>query len=309
MEFTSLQKKIFKDYFAGRYEDALGAVLEALELFPEFYYRTGFWAACLYCRTGRPDEAMKKLEEALEKGAWWGESALQDGDLKPLWERPDFERLKEICRERHAAAAKNSRPDLLLLEPENAGSGASLPLILALHGWGGEMRSFAARWDLPGIRDSYILAFPQSSQICGLNLYNWDNRELAVQEIGDVCGRLALRNGVGPKQTVVAGFSQGGTLAIILGSKLHCAGFIAIVPGVNDVVALVEQCGENKDGRRGCIITGDQDYGYTATVELAAALEQNGLPCRLLTVAGMGHEIPEDFPSLLRQAVNFVCAE
>lgn len=125
MDFLNLQKKIFADYFAGRYREALVSALEAQERFPEQFQRTGFWTACLYCCTGNPDKALLELDKALEKGAWWSENILLDEDLQPLREREEFKRIKAICRERQAKAAEKSRPELVVLEPPDRSSGST----------------------------------------------------------------------------------------------------------------------------------------------------------------------------------------
>jgi|LSQX01.1.fsa_nt_gb predicted esterase len=310
MDFFNLQKKIFSEYFAGRYNEALKSALEAKERFPDQFHRTGFWAACLYCRTGSPGKALLELEQALKKGAWWSETVLLDEDLLPLREREEFARIKEICLLRQAQAAEKSRPELVVMEPPGRSGGSIYPLLLLLHGQGGNIESYAPWWDIPDIRSSFVLAFLQSSQVCGLNQYCWDKFDLALDEVHQTFDRLQGQHGdAGP--LLMAGFSQGGALAIRASlDAAGCAGFIAIVPGIREVKTFVEQVRDGRArGRRGCIITGDKDYGYARAVELAEAFLKNDFACKLIVVSGMGHAIPENFSPLLRQAVDFVCGE
>ena len=307
MHFINLQKKVFSSYFDGKYEEALAAALEVAERFPEKYYRTGFWAACLYCRVGPPDMAMEHLEEALQKGAWWSEDLLHDEDLQPLWEREDFARLKAVCQNRKEEAASKSRPELLVLEPEKQVGDRIYPIILALHNRSGSIEDFSALWGDPVIRNSYILAFPQSSQVYSYKMFCWDDHHLAEKEIRQAYNQLINQYGR-TSPVLISGYSQGGGAAIKLAlSDVECAGFIAIVPSFRDVQELIAPLGQRGSrGRRGCIITGNRDYGYSRALELAEALEKHELPCKLFVEKGLGHLIPDNFPLLLQQAVDFI---
>jgi len=307
MDFINLQKKVFSSYFDGRYEEALATVLEVAERFPEKYYRTGFWAACLYCRVGAPDMAMVYLEKALQKGAWWGEDLLNDEDLQPLWGREDFNQLIVVSQNRKVEAASKSRPELLVLEPEKQVGDRIYPIILALHGRYGDNEDFPALWGDPVIRSSYILAFPQSSQVCSYKMFCWDDYHLAEKEIRQTYNQLINQYGR-TNPVLMSGYSQGGGAAIKMAlSDVECAGFIAMVPSFKDVQELFAPLGQNGSrGRRGCIITGDKDYGYSKALELAEALEKHELPCKLFVEKGLGHLIPDNFALLLQQAVDFI---
>jgi tetratricopeptide (TPR) repeat protein len=93
-KFHRVRGQVFLSYRRGHYREALEAALAAKERFPEKEGETSYWLACLLCRLGDLEGGLKTLQEALERGHWWGErSLLNDPDLEPIRDRPEFKRL------------------------------------------------------------------------------------------------------------------------------------------------------------------------------------------------------------------------
>src|SRR5213594_3506800 len=59
------------------------------------------WRRCAPGRVGRPELGIRLIEEALDKGFFYGERTMRDSpSWEPLQGTPEFERLVEICKAR-----------------------------------------------------------------------------------------------------------------------------------------------------------------------------------------------------------------
>ncbi|NDI35317.1 hypothetical protein EPK97_11170 [Chengkuizengella sediminis] len=57
---------------------------------------------------------------------------------------------------------------------------------------------------------------------------------------------------------------------------------------------------------RGCIITGDKDPYYDQALEIVDVLKDQNIPCKLIIQEGMGHSLPENFPKLFQDALDYI---
>jgi predicted esterase len=309
-EFHRVRRQVLSLYRQGRYGEALQAALAAKESFPEKEGEVSFWIACLFCRLGDPEGGLEILQEALERGHWWGErSLLNDPDLEPIRKRLEFKRLLEVCKERQKAAQAQAKPDLLLLPPKRRGE--KFPLLIALHWFGGTAQAFAPYWEVAR-EQGFLLAVPQSSQVESEGGFGWTDRERARKELAAHWEKLKSEKRVDPKRVILAGASQGGALAMELalsGEPIPVLGFIAVVPAIRDPRGLAELAkGAVKRGVRGMVITGEYDHFRSTAEAFHAYAQEAGLRCTLEVVPGLGHDFPDDFPSRLGKALRFLLA-
>jgi amino acid adenylation domain-containing protein len=281
---------------------ALTFLEDAVDRLPDRAAQIAFWRGCLLARLGDPTGALRVLQEAAAAGHWWSPRLLDDPSLAALRELDGTARLLETCRRRHAEATGQSRPELHVVRPEGPAS-APRPLLLVLHGRGGDAARSAADWRAAADH-GWVLAVPRSSQLLAPGVHGWDEPELARREVADHVAELAADPLVDRDRIVVAGFSQGATLALrlALGGEVGACGFLAVAPAgaeSEELLALAE--GRPIPGR---ILVGDRDDDYGHAAALAAGLKARlGRALELVTYAGLGHQLPpsfrEDLPAML----------
>lgn len=247
------------------------------------------------------------LVDAIDAGYWWSEDQLRyDEDLAPLQGLPQFERAVEVSTSRFQAAGARSKPDIVLLQPE--GLQPPYPLLIALHGRGGNARDDAEIWK-PALEHGLMLALPQSAQLFGIDAYAWDDGDRAQQQITFQFAELCRQGTVDRTRVIVTGFSQGGSLAIWLAMSgmVQARGFIAVAPSLRftEHIAPLIPTGQML-GLRGYVITGERDPGYQQTRNLVNLLRSNGIPCEIESHPELGHDYPPGFQRSLARGLEFV---
>jgi len=306
-KFHEVRNRVFALCHQRRYGKALEVAEWAQARFPEQEGVIAFWTACLKCLVSDQKGALQILEEALERGHWWGERwLLGDPDLALIRDHPRFRRIVEECKRREQAAQAEAVPKLLVLPPE--GKVEKPPLLIALHGAGGTAEGTLPYW-APARQMGVLVALPQSSQVVHENGYGWGNVGLAKKELAAHWEQLRRRHPFDPDRVVIAGASQGGKLAIELalaGVPIPTHGFIAVVPAIRDPERLARNAGEAAArGVQGWLLTGERDQFKPAVEEFHTLLLDGGFRCELTVIPKLGHDFPGDFPTRLSQALNF----
>jgi predicted esterase len=314
MSFFKMEKSIFALFDQEKYQEAFVLADQAEKEYPEMRYKTSFWKACLHSITGNVELAVQELRDALDEGIWWSPDRLEkDEDLKALRNREEFLHIVAESKRRFEESKGRSKPEFMVWEPTDKGNFSRLqsaPFILSIHWRGDNIQRFSRFWDSEEVRNKYWIAFPQSSQLYGFNEYCWDDASLAESEIIHSLQKMKESYSVNTERLILAGASQGGKLALELALKpndIRAKGFILIVPSIRDVEQYHHSIADaTAEGVRGCIITGDQDYYYRQALDLHAACERSGLPCKLVVREGLGHFFADDFTTILPEAVEFI---
>ena len=299
--FFKVTNIIFNAFNKKDYDQALVLIGEAKREFPDRLDKTAFWEACVHSIRGEPARAITALTSAMEKGVWWNPVSLtRDPDLKNIQNEGSFKQVLIECEEILEAASAHSDPSLSIYGNEESNTG-----IFSLHWKGSNVVDFAPYWQE---ENDYLLGFPQSSQLFGPNTYCWDDIEKATKEITDLYKDFT--NQFKPETLIVAGASQGGRLAIELsvdGKFEDSKGFIAVIPAIQDIQRFEILLKANK-GRviKGCIIAGMSDPFFSRTMELKQLFDRYEIDCKWITIEGLGHFFPQDFPDILKKAVEFI---
>lgn len=307
-EFSASTQRLFALYNDGEYAGALDVARDLAFAFPEQGEQTSFWQICLLARLGETEGAVQVLETAVNAGLWWSAAMLrEEEDLTPLQDLPAFNKLVQICHQRFTAAQAAVKPELLTLLPE--GDPPPLyPLLVVLHGRRSTATKARTHWE-PATGLGWLLALPQSSQVAGQGKYSWDDLETACEEIKTHLARLQETYPLDPEKTVLAGFSQGGALAIelSLATGLNAAGFFAVVPGMRQVERLKGAIQSSKvTGLRGYFIAGEQDPRFGDLIDVLRILGKHKIACELEKHTNLGHDYPEAFASSLAAGLRYV---
>ncbi|EMI9089036.1 MULTISPECIES: hypothetical protein [Bacillus] len=296
-QFVELQNELFRLFEQGDFDVIYRYIDKAKREFPERMDKTSFWEACVLSIEGKYEEAIVSLNEALEKGIWWNPHTLmQDEDLKELRENEAFKMIVKKCEEIFKKQQLTADPKLFTYGNEEAKTG-----LFSLHWRGSNINDFAPYWYGEEILREYMLGFSQSSQVHGMNSYSWDNHDIAIKDImksfNDFMGKYDLED------TILAGASQGGNIAIELALKnmLETQKFIAAIPAIRDVEAIESIVVSNDiTNVEGYIVTGDKDPFYENTLQLMSMFEKYNVNCKLIVREGLGHLFPADFTQILK---------
>jgi predicted esterase len=308
--FRSLQSRLFELYTNGDYRKALDLALDSEHHFPDQEGRIGFWLGCLYSRLGELDSAVRVLRTKMARGHWWAEERmLGDEDLAPLQDLPEFRSIIAECAARRREAQKSARPDLLVRVPPGAAPIAGYPMLIALHGRDGRADAFAPYWE-ESTAQGWMLSVPTSSLILSPDGFGWDDQETAERDVAWARDRTCAMHRVDRNRMVLAGFSQGGALAIrmaLKGDVVPARGFLVVAPSSlrepSEVVSGWLGSAARR-GVRGWIFTGERDYARPQSVELRDRLVASGVACELTIQPNVGHEFPSDFPTRLVSALE-----
>jgi len=311
-DFNKRWNFVMERYADREFLDALELALEIRESFPEkFQGEISLGIACIYTRLGQLDNAVHGLEKAMGDGHWWSKSELlQIPALEPLRERADFNTLVDRCEALQHSAQASSKPDLLVFPPPS-GLTRSTTILIALHGRGEMAQNSAPYWKA-ALSMGVLLACPGSSQPYGRNGFCWDDRERARMEVAKVYSQLRASHLTDPNQTIVAGYSQGGELALSLAltPEFPCKGFIAIAPGpfsqtnFEGLTKALEQSVQR--GLRGCLFTGEKDPTYAMTMKMYKEMVGKGMLCEFTADPLLGHDFPSDFEGKLVSSIKFI---
>ncbi len=293
-----------------RFQEALEAALDVERKFPDKCGEISLGIACINARMGRIEEAVRTLERAMSKGHWWSKSELlQIPALSSLRERSDFTILVEKCvslqREREASL----RPELLVFTPRNTSTLRTA--MIALHGRGETAQVCVPYWK-PAVSIGVLLAVPGSSEPFRSEGLCWDDHARARREVANAYAQLHASHGASFDRTIVAGYSQGGELALSLSliQSFPCAGFIAVSPGpfgkerLEEFSTVLENAALH--GLRGYLFSGDKDPTYPMTKKIHEEMVRMGITCDFTVEEGLGHAYPIDFERRLVSAAKFV---
>jgi dienelactone hydrolase len=310
--FDDLQDETMRLYQAGDYAATLALLIREGDQFPDEGAWVLYMRACMAARLGQPAETVRLLDEALDRGYWFGEVVMrQSPSFLPLQGDPEFERVAALNIAR--ADDAHAEPLLLVREPDGGCADQPCPALLALHGNGADGPSAVRGWG-PLVARGWLLAALQSSQIAGQDQFVWDDQETALRETADHYAALQAQYRLDPARTLVAGFSMGGetALRVALSGTIPVPGFILLGPGGPAIdtpdawLPLITQHGAG--GLRGYVILGEDDNGvpHDAIRAIVALLNAHGIPCGLEMVPGVRHAYPPDFGPILDRALAFV---
>lgn len=310
--FDDVYEEAMGHYQAQEFAEALDVWNREGVAFPEEEHMVLYLRSCMAARIGQKELALSLLQEALDKGLWYGREVMRES---PSWRvlqgLPEFERMARICAEREEAAWAD--PELFVLEPEGGPqAGRKYPLFLALHGNNSNGRDALEGWRYVSSK-GWLLASAQSSQIVSPNRYVWNNQDRALAELGQHYQRVKSEHNLDEEKIVLVGFSMGGETALraALLQTTPAKAFILLGPGgptidaPEEFVPLIE--GAKGLGLRGYVMLGDIDNAIQpdAVKRLVEMLNEHGIPCELEMVQGIRHEYPRD-TAVVDRALAFV---
>lgn len=213
-------------------------------------------------------------------------------------------------RELIARARAKIKVEYEILKPTGFSPDKKYPLLFLLHGRGGNLESIRERWKTKDLNNRFLIVFVQSSQFLPfLDCYSWDDLQQGRKDIRRVYREVIVKYPPDKDNVIIAGMSAGGKMSIdaALNDIIPAAGFIACCPpNLKELTKETAQAAARR-GTRGTIIAGEKDTRFVgAAEEMAALFKEVNLPCRLIVIPGMGHQVPEDSDKHLKEAVDHI---
>ncbi len=298
------------------YATAAGFFEKVAELLP-FEPSTQFQLARCFARLGETDKAFAALAASIRNG--WDDSQRieQAEDLSSLRNDARFSRILK-----DAEACQNET--LVIYSGKSVDTAKPAPLIVLLHGLGAGPRSEVPYWMSVSDELGAVLVAPRGVTKVGPMVYGWqrsgakdskaaDYFELAAadQRIADAVTRATSEFKIDRNRIFLAGFSQGGGVALhLLGThpETYC-GAIAICglhqpQGVDHWKAVAR-----KRPVRVFIAAGKLDPLLPRSQELMEQLRAAQVILQYDELSQTGHELPPDCTEMLCRAVKFVLGQ
>jgi acetyl esterase/lipase len=307
MTFQELTDELMRLYPQGKYAEALEAVEQNADQFPEQSARTTFWKMCLLSLCGRLEDVISVFRQGLDIGLWWSESLFVDTDLDHVRDLPEFKQLAAESNKKAAEMQAHIQPARTLLVPED--TARELPLFIGLHGRNGYRDSNLEYWEIAR-RGGWLVLSPQSRQAIFPGSYCWDDSEQGLNDILFHLAEIKKTYNVDLQRIIVAGFSQGSGMAIHAGlsGKLGARGFI----GVGTFIAQPDSLrplARQSQTVRGYFVTGEKDHTLDKARAIQNVLRENNIPFAEEVHPDLGHEFPIDFEGSFEKAINFIFTE
>ncbi|MFC1960888.1 alpha/beta hydrolase [Chloroflexota bacterium] len=312
--YDELIQELDRLYDDGQHQAGLDLLLPLLDGFTDPVERRELllWQVALAAQAGQLDLGVTTLAAALDEGHWYPPVWLtEEDDFAPLHGREGYERLVAVCTARVQQIEASIEP--FRAEAVPSGEGPH-PLLLALHGNESSAKGWVSKFRL-AVTDGWLVALPQSSQVCGPDKYIWDDRDRAVAEVTGHFSELQDAYAIDAEQIVIGGFSMGAETALFLAltGQIPARGVIAVIPGgpymadPDQWTALLQRVFP-PEGLRVYLIAGLDDHFYAGAVRLAEILDEAGIACELVGIPEMGHDLPPNFRDNLKDALNFIMA-
>ncbi len=216
-KYLAFERQVAQAYAAKDYERALNAVDEMLALAPGDP-RVLYNAACIYALLKNKPRALAMLESAVDAGFTDAKQIAGDSDLSYISEEPQFKelltRLREGAPRRATPRDKIDHDYVRILAPEGGDAKSPRPLVVVLHGYGGNADAVAEVWQEAAKNIDAILVAPQGGMATSDTDYHWGDADKAAAQIEKALEKARQSHSIDESRMVLAGFSQGGTMAV-----------------------------------------------------------------------------------------------
>lgn len=280
----------------------------AVKQFPDHLLANSYNLAYVRVRLKKLNGAVKTLTAANKQGIFfgiWDFTVPEFAVLKPL---KSFQTFEKKNGELLAAAQKQARMKLEVVTPEGYDTAKKYPLFLALHGGGETLEEFKPQWRSAPLKNEFIVAYVQSSQVAGMKGFHWQDVAQTQKELKDALRQTSAAYPIDPQRVVIGGFSSGGyaALAMSLKNGLPVCGFVALCPPLPEGISDEDIRQAAGRGVRGTILTTARDNRLAAQRQLADRLRDLGLQYQFMVTPDIGHWFPQDLDQLIDQAIAHI---
>jgi predicted esterase len=212
-------------------------------------------------------------------------------------------------------ANRDSNPEYKVIPPLSYSPDESYPLVIVIHGGNQSIIKAMETWDPQVIGDDLLIAYAQSSTRSDTKSYRWDlngsdyyHLPTAQNEVLELYQEILDQYPVDTEQVILVGFSQGGNLALNMAAEgtIPARGFLAGCPAIRNPVSPQTAQNAAARGLRGTIFVGANDWTAKASQTTVENFSAAGVPVNHIVMEGKGHEYPDNFEEVLRDAIKAI---
>lgn len=261
---------------------------------------------------GRTEEAMTVWQKGLDEGYFYF-VVPRFASYDPVRNNDQFKNALAQNNRLRKKAHSESKPEFRMVTPASYSPGKSYPLLMVIHGGNQSIVKAMQTWDPNVMGDDLLIAYVQSSIQADTKSYRWDLNGAGIYELptaqDEVIGlyqEIIKQYSVDTAQVSLAGFSQGGNLALIMAAEgtIPAKGFVAGCPAIRRPVDLETAQAATARGVRGTIFVGSKDWTAVAVQTSVDNFKEAGLQVNHIVMEDKGHEYPENFKEVLQEAIK-----
>ena len=306
------RKEFGEAYRKGDWDRAAKLGLELEKLVPNSS-QVQYNLACVLARNGEVDAALGWLEKAAANGLCRISLLEVDPDLEGVRDLAGYQVVRKMVSENsrrrrdlvYRTAAAN--PPLTVL-PKKSATDEPRPLIIVLHGFGGSPAGFEEIWGPAAERIDAILVVPNGPRPIG-NGRGWVDLDEADAVVEATIDYASERFEVDWERVVLTGFSEGGFMAMALGTR-HPDLFAGVIPVAGGYIPEIDAPSKAEAGNpRFYFMVGLLDRAARQVRLAASDYRAAGYEVDLRMFPDTGHEFPRNTRAELLRALRFVLDE
>lgn len=266
-QISSYAEQLYRE---KQYKTAAEYLEDALKKFFRYDYDVIWDLIILYGHTGSYERICDLLELGLKKGYWY---PIFQG-FKKLRNKKRFKKIISDSSRLKAMSQQKAKSKFYVHKPLKYSKNKKYPLFIVLHGANSSIRREKRYWRSKKLYKNYILAFMQSSQVRSSKTFGWHDLNLACVEVTNSYCKIITRYPVDIDRIVIAGFSQGASVAleIIIKNLIPAAGFVFCCPGAYQESDHREIGGKKRRRVCGVVIVGEDEISLTSFTQLIKTL-------------------------------------
>jgi len=277
----------------GAYEEAVVQYKNVLRFRPGHAAAT-YNIACAYSLNKRTADALIWLSQAVDLGLY---SFDGDSDLDNIRSTKQYQSIKNRA-DKLLKQLKSQILEPIVMAPEKLETGQTYPLLVAMHGWGGNPVDFSANLKSAAEKRGYIVCCPYGPDVMGKTAFGWGDDTTAERAVVEAVKDMTARYPIDRGRIVLLGFSQGGGYSFYLGLK-HADLFSGVMPvaaAYYDTAWNQYLAKAREKGLRFYVLLGGDEPSERREINLAAirTLVDAGISVSFNVFAGYGHTLPGD---------------
>jgi len=291
-----------------KYAEAALLLESVLDRFPDNVLANTFNLATARLLQGEKEKALDALEEGHRRGVFFGLWAFDAEFWAPLKGQERFTTIRKENTVRIEAAQKKASLKIEVATPTGFDPSKRYPLFIALHGGGESLSEFKPRWTSPRLRDEFLTAYVQSTQVAGMDGFHWQDEALTRRDIEAAYVRILEKYSVDRNRVLIGGFSSGGfgSMIVAFAGSPPVRGFIVLCPEPPQTLGDEDILAAKARGLRGFLLTTENDRRVDRQRELSERWRELGLAADFEVAPAAGHWYPSDFEQRLDRAIAWV---
>lgn len=308
-----LRRQFFEAFERNEVEKGIELGLQADEAKPGDAL-IHFNLARLYARSGDKERATHWFDMATRNGFVDVRAASIDPDLKLIREEPAYKatiaRLQQVreLSELEPQLIKSERQDPLITLPPGHDKQKPAPLLVLVLGTVGGPEAISSIWKDAAAERGAIIVAPYAGYNYPEGGPEWGPAKEAEEIILSGIEFAKSKYKIDPQRVAIAGFAQGGKMALIAG--MHNAelfrGIIAHAAEYDPWLAKPPANLSKSSPPRVFLGIGDIDGMKAGNVQADIDYRHAGLPTRLVVYPDTGHTYPKELTAELKKALEWV---